>query len=523
MFKLFRRKKKQVDAGTAVRSAFCQALEVDSVDDTANFFELGGDSMMATVVAAALDEMGHAVPSTAVFDHPTVEALAAYVSGDRASVPADIPAVEVHSRNPADPTHLRASLLQERLWPFERNPDPQRFQLRGEGAILVRGDFDSEILQQALNLLAQRQEVLRTGFAEADGALSAVISPSASVNIEHFSATNKEAAQAIVERFTALTFDLASPPPIRVALISLPSSEHVLAVSMHHIVSDGWSMGVFVGELTALYSALRRSEQTRLPDLPYQFADYAVSHRAWLASDAGQNAVAFWREYLHGLPPGLDVPLPNDQPRQSVYNFPVRRQVIPIRADAQSNLRSVARTTRTSVATVFLGAFLSLYKSLTGAEDIPVGIMHANRNLPGSQNLIGFFATLVVLRFAVSGTSISLTDAIEHARQESRRIDPYSSVPIGTLLDAGIIDTLPRIFVDSVPRPGLPDIEGVSVEDFPFEHPPLFLVADIALFLFDNGTTLSCILGTNRDMFSDDAAAQLADALGSALADVPPT
>jgi acyl carrier protein len=523
MFNLFRRKKKKLDARSAVHSAFSQALGIDDIDETANFFELGGDSMMATVVTAALDEMGHTVPSTAVFDYPTAQSLIAHISGGHTHDGFAIASVEVGRRNPSEPTRLRASLLQERLWPFERNPDPKRFQLRSEGAVMLHGAFDAEILQQALNLLAQRQEVLRSAFEETDDGLLAVIFPQAHVSLELFSATGLEDARLIVERFTRQVFDLADPPPMRAALIALPHARHVLTVSMHHIVSDGWSMGVFVGELAALYSALRRDMHPQLPELPFQFADYAVSHRAWLASRNGQQAVTFWRDYLSGLQPGLEIALPNDQPRQAAYNFPVRRQFLPLEAATQSNLRSLARATQSSVATVFLGAFLTVYAALTRAEDVPIGIMHANRNLPGTQNLIGFFATLVTLRFGLPKTELSLTQAIELARQESRKVDPYASVPIGTLLDAGIIDTLPRIFVDSVPRAALPDIDGVSVEDFPFEHPPLFLAADVALFLFDIGSALSCILGTNRDMFSDDAAARLADLLGSALADIPPT
>jgi len=522
MFNLFRRKKKELDAETAVRLAFCQALGTDSIDDTANFFESGGDSMMATVVSATLDEMGHRVPSTAVFDHPTIQNLTAYMSGG-GGPGTDIPSVELQRRAPSGPTRLQASLLQQRLWPYERNPDPERFQLRGEGAVLLRGAFDAEALQKALNLLAERQEVLRTRFEEVSGILSVVTSPQTAIQIERLTAADTQSAKAIVEQFTRKVFDLASPPPMRVALISLPDSEFVLAVSMHHIISDGWSMGVFVAELATLYSAIRRGDQATLPDLPFQFADYAQAHRSWLLSSAGQSALAFWQEYLDGLPPGLDIALPNDQPRQATYNFPVRRQLVILSPETQSNLRSLARASQSSVATVFLGVFLAVFKALTNAPDLPVGIMHANRNLPGTQNLIGYFATLVVLRFALTDPTLPLSKAIEIAREESRKVDPYSSVPIGALLDNGIIDTLPRIFVDSVPRPGLPEIEGVSVHDFQFEHPPLFLAADIGLFLFDNGSELSCILGTNIDMFSDNAAQQLADNLSAALADVRST
>ena len=524
MFKFFRRKK-NLPAQDAVRQAFCRTLDVDTIDDHANFFELGGDSMMATVVTAALEDMGHSVPSTAVFDHPTAAALTAFIAGGGSQdALASIPVVELLKRDPAEPTRLPTSLLQERLWPFERNPDPERFQLRGEGAVLLRGPFDMGLLRESLKQLATRQEVMRTSFAENDdGTLAAVVSPAIEIDIVSHTAASHDEAAALVAQITARVFDLSQPPPLRCALIRLSESEHVLAVSMHHIVSDGWSMAVFVNELSEIYSALRRGAAPDLPDLPFQFADYAAAHRAWLSSKGGTQAIAFWRDYLARSPAALDVPLPADQPRGSEFNFPVRRDFIVLDPSTQNALRTVARQTQTSVPTVFLAVFLTVYKRLTGVTDFPVGIMHANRNLPGTQNLIGFFATLVLLRFKMADDEISFADALELARTESRRIDPYAAVPIGTLIEAGVVDTLPRVFVDSVPRPGLPDIGGVTVEDFPFEHPPLFAAADIALFLFDNGSQLSCMLGTNAEMFSDTSVQALADALGSALAEVRPT
>jgi acyl carrier protein len=524
MFKFFRRKK-DLSAEDAVCKAFCRTLDVDSIDPHANFFELGGDSMMATVVTALLEDFGHSVPSTAVFDHPTMADLTAFITGGGSVLArAGVPLVEVHARNASGPTRLPASVLQQRLWPFERNPDPERFQLRGEGAVLLHGPFDVDLLQRSLTQLSARQEALRSAFAEyADGNLSAMVYADCTIDVERHTAASHEEAAALVARVTAQVFDLSQPPPIRCAVITLSDAEHVLAVSMHHIVSDGWSMGVFVSELAEIYSALRTKRTPELPTLPFQFADYAGAHRTWLASDGGTASIAFWRDYLAGAPSALDVTLPADKPRGSEFNFPVRRTFLLLSDTTQHNLRAMARSTQSSVPTVFLAAFLTVYKALTGISDFPVGIMHANRNLPGTQNLIGFFATLVLLRLKMPGGGISFSEALDVARSETRRIDPHAAVPIGTLIDAGVVDTLPRVFVDSVPRPGLPQIDGVAVEDFPFEHPPLFAAADIALFLFDNGHELSCMLGTNTEMFSDSAAAALADALGSALAEVRPT
>jgi len=172
------------------------------------------------------------------------------------------------------------------------------------------------------------------------------------------------------------------------------------------------------------------------------------------------------------------------------------------------------------VHTIFLAGVLNAFHRLGAPDDLPIGIMHANRSVPGAQDLIGFFATLVHLRFKGGIGEKTIDEVIGHVQEATRLIEPHSGVPIGTLIEQGIVDTLPRIFVDSVPRPKMPSIDGLTLEDFPFEHPPLFAVADIALFLFDNGTNLTCLLGTNEDMFSEAAAHKLADTLRGCLADL---
>jgi acyl carrier protein len=521
MFKFLKRKQPQT-AREAITRIFRETLDLETVPAEANFFELGGDSMLATLVVTALDEAGHSLPSTAVFDHPTINSLVHYIeSGGAPPSAGNARTIQVMPRAAKGSTRLRASLLQERLWPYERNPDPHRFQLRGEGAALLKGPLDLSRLQRCLNLLAERHEVLRSSFVEENETLIVEVHQPEIVSLKAIDAEGDSqeekyaSAARLVADVTAGVFDLSHPPPFRCALIKISETEHVLAVSMHHIISDGWSMGIFVGEIAKIYDALVHAEPPALPELPYQFADYAAWHRDWSASEAGQASLEFWRSYLRGLPPALDVPLPADKPRQSVFNFPVRRTDIPVHAETQTALRVLAKATQTSVHTVFLASFLAAFQSLNEVTDLPIGIMHANRNTPGTQNLIGFFSTLVTLRFDLTDTASGLSAMIAKVREATRTVEPHSGVPIGVLMDEGIVDTLPRVFVDSVPRPAM---ETLTLEDFPFEHPPLFAVADIAVFLFDNGSDLTCLLGTNEDMFSAAAAARLAGALEQTLA-----
>lgn len=524
IFKFLKRKSVTATTYDVVERTLKDALGIDRVAPDANFFELGGDSILATIVAASLDEAGHSIPSTAVFDYPTLNELVHFIEFTNTNGFAEpATAVQVHPRNPKQPTRLWPSILQERLWPYERNPNPHRFQLRGEGAVLLTGNLNLGTLEKALNFLIERHEVLRSRFSEENGTLHVDVHPPNIIDLPVRVASGRTAKECqddgsqIVSIFTRQVFDLGEACPFRCLLVKLSEEEHVLAVSIHHIVSDGWSMGIFMNELFQVYDDLNSQAPPCLKSLPYQFADYAKWHKDWLQSESGQISIGFWRDYLSRIPPALDLKLPTDQPRKSEFNFPVRRTPIELTLETQSAIRSGAKTAQVSVHTVFLAGFLQAFRHLTEVTDLPIGIMHANRNLSGTQDLIGFFSTLVVLRFKLQNSNVSFADLVELVRESTRAIEPHAGVPIGKLMDAGIIDTLPRVFVDSVPRPTMPSLKGLELTEFPFEHPPLFAVADIALFLYDNGTDLSCILGTNEDMFSLAASEQLGDAISSSL------
>ena len=473
MFNFFKRKRSR-SASEEVSRVFAETLGLDSVDPDANFFELGGDSMLATIVVTSLGEAGHSVPSTAVFDFPTINSLVRFIEENGAPPSAGAArTIQVYPRNPSGVTRMATSLLQERLWPYERNPDPKRFQLRGEGAALLTGTLDVSLLKDSITHVVERHEVLRSSFVEDLNVLHVDIHSAQLTPIELLDAVGDTSdarradAARLVAQVTSGVFDLGHAPPFRCAVIKISETEHVLAVSMHHIISDGWSMGVLVGEIAKTYEALVKDNSPALPDLPYQFADYAAWHRDWLASEAGQTSKEFWRGYLSNLPPALDIPLPSDQPRQTVFNFPVRRSTVALDRGTQDAIRALAKSTQTSVHTVFLAGLLAALQSLTDATDLPIGIMHANRNTPGTQNLIGFFSTLVILRFQFNTDDASLLALIEKVRTATREVEPHSGVPIGVLMDEGIVDTLPRILSTPSRDQQCPQSKGSPSRTFP--------------------------------------------------------
>lgn len=524
MFKFFKKDKPRTIRDT-VAQIFCETLDLKVIDPNSNFFELGGDSIQATIAITALSDAGYDLPSTVLFDYPSIDELTAFIQNDALpSSSTTTQTINLLPRTPGKTTQVKASLLQERLWPFELNPDPKRFQLRGEGAVHLKGSLDVKCMNDCLSLVIARHEVLRSSFIKKTDALYVDIHPPNEFELDVLVASGdsiesrRRSATAMVSRFASQVFHLSTPPPFRCVLIKLSEEEHVLAVSMHHIISDGWSMGVFVSEVTQAYSELLRGRELSLPELPYQFAEYAHWHREWLSSQAGKASLVFWKTYLEGLPPALDVSLPAaDGDRRNTVNFPVRRQNVDLDAQVQTSLRSIAKETKTSAHAVFMAAVLQAFQALEGARDLPIGIMHANRSLPGTQNLIGFFSTLVLLRLPVQSSISSMEELIDHVREETRRIEPHTGVPIGELIENHIVDTLPRIFVDSVPRPRMPELVDLELEEFPFEHPPLFAVADVAIFLFDDGKSFRCVLGTNEDMYSKQAAQRLSSALSTSL------
>ncbi|HEV2728117.1 MAG TPA: amino acid adenylation domain-containing protein, partial [Solirubrobacterales bacterium] len=299
-----------------VAGVFSAVLKADRIGRTDNFFELGGHSLLATQAVSRLREAcGAEVPLRALFEQPTVEGLSRVVGellrGEAGATAAVPPLVRVSREQ-----ELPLSFAQQRLW-FLDQLEPASSFYNIPSAVRLGGPLDTEALGRAFSEVARRHESLRTSFPSVEGKPVQLIHPPRplDVAVEDLTALPEagrgEEARRLAAGEAALPFDLSAGPLVRVRLLRLAEEEHVLLLTMHHVVSDGWSMTVLVGELTTLYAAYARGEESPLEELPIQYADYSVWQREWLRGEVLERELSYWRAQLGGAP---TLELPTDRP-----------------------------------------------------------------------------------------------------------------------------------------------------------------------------------------------------------------
>ncbi|HEU4557670.1 MAG TPA: amino acid adenylation domain-containing protein, partial [Longimicrobium sp.] len=307
---------------------WAEVLGLEPVGVEESFFELGGHSLLAIrMVSRVRGLFGVELPLRALFEGPTVVELAVCVEElRRAELPVLPPVVPVERTGA-----LPLSFAQERLWFIDRlEPGSATYNI--SAALRLMGALDKAALERSFSEIVRRHEALRTTFTEVDGSPVQVIAPfdGFSLPVEDLSDLSEADRESAVRRRAGeearRAFDLATGPLFRTALLRLGADDHVLLLSMHHIVSDGWSMGVLYRELSALYEACRDRRESPLPELPVQYADYAVWQREQLAGEMLDRQLSYWRERLAGAPELLE--LPTDRPRPPVQTY--RGATVPV-------------------------------------------------------------------------------------------------------------------------------------------------------------------------------------------------
>ncbi|MET0399016.1 MAG: amino acid adenylation domain-containing protein, partial [Longimicrobiaceae bacterium] len=408
---------------------WAEALRLERVGVTASFLELGGHSLLATrVVSRVRQVFGVEVPLRAFFKGPTVAELAARVEEiRRAGAPALPPVVPAGRTGP-----LPLSFAQERLWLVDQM-EPGSAVYNIPMAWRLGGALDGAALERALGEIVRRHEALRTVFAEVDGLPVQVIAPCGAfaMPVETPSDPGEAALGQRVREEAARPFDLAAGPLFRAALLRLGAGDHVLLLSMHHIVSDGWSMGVFFRELAALYEAYREGRESPLPELPVQYADYAVWQREQLAGETLERQLAYWRERLAGAPELLELPV--DRPRPAVQTY--RGATVPMEFSREllERLRALERTEGATLFMVLLSAFQVLLSRYSGSEDVVVGSPIAGRTRREVEGLIGFFVNTLVLRTDLSGDP-SFRELLGRVREATLGAYEHQDMPFERLV-----------------------------------------------------------------------------------------
>ncbi|HKV11511.1 MAG TPA: amino acid adenylation domain-containing protein, partial [Thermoanaerobaculia bacterium] len=373
-----------------------EVLGVPRVGLHDDFFALGGHSLLATrLVARVARVFGVELPVSAVFVTPTVSGLAARIAARIAQAGPALPAPPLVPV-PRDGSPLPLSFAQKRLWLLDRI-EPGNPAYNVPGAVRLAGPLDLAALERCLGGIVRRHEALRTVFRMDRGQPVQAIQPAAArlplVDLSDLPAPAREAeAERVARRSAAQPFDLWRGPLYRMLALRLAPADHLLLVTFHHIVADGWSLAVFWNELSALY------EGAPLPPLPVQYPDFAVWQRDWLAGGVFERQLAWWRERLAGLP---ILELPTDHPRPSVRSFRGGTRAAFLPAGLGEALERLARREGVTLFMALLAAFQTLLARITGLASIPVGSPVANRSRVETEGLLGFFVNTLVLRAEV--------------------------------------------------------------------------------------------------------------------------
>jgi len=306
-----------------------------------------------------------------------------------------------------DGSPLPLSFAQQRLW-FLDQLEPNSPIYNIPTAVRLSGKLDVGALDATLDALVQRHESLRTTFSEHAGSPVQVIAPQVSlplvcVDLTGLPVASREAeAMRLAMEEARKPFNLAEGPLLRATLLRLDEAEHILLLTMHHIISDGWSMGVLVREMAALYQAFAAGQPSPLPELPIQYADYAHWQREWLQGEVLEKQLAYWRERLGDEPPVLE--LPTDRPRPATQTWNGASLAATLPRNLADGLKALAKQEGATLFMVLLAALQTLLYRYSGQTDISIGTPVAGRRRAELENLIGFFVNTLVMRTDLSAS-----------------------------------------------------------------------------------------------------------------------
>ncbi|MXU32162.1 amino acid adenylation domain-containing protein, partial [Serratia marcescens] len=376
---------------TLLAAIWRELLNVERVGRHDNFFELGGHSLLAVRLTNRLQQMEWQLPLQVLFANPTLLALAQQLRRTDEA----LPPIEAMPRGAA----LPLSFAQQRLWfltQLEGLSETYHIPL----ALSLRGELALPAWRQSLDVLYARHEALRSRFVTVEGQPQAHILPADALPLTVHDLRGRQDAQSqarqLAQRLTEAPFDLTQGLLVRAALIRLADEEHLFLLTCHHIISDGWSTGILLRELGALYGALRRGDADPLPPLTLQYADYAAWQRRYLTPERLAAQAQYWRETLSDAPALLT--LPTDRPRPTVQSFSGGEVPIAIDAELTQALRQFSRQHGGTLFMTVLAAWSLVLARMAGQQELVIGTPEANRGRLETESLVGFFVSTLALR-----------------------------------------------------------------------------------------------------------------------------
>ena len=367
-------------------------------------------------------------------------------------------------------------------------------------------------LNNALNIIVARHNVLRTTFQIIDGEPVQTVAKDLMLEVpiidlsQANSAEREAEAQRLLRQEAGRPFDLAQGPLIRTLLLRLEEFEHILLVNTHHIVTDGWSMGIFQRELSVLYEAVIDGQESPLSDLPIQYTDYAVWQREWFAGDVYESQLKFWKKQFETLPPVLN--LPADHARPAAQAFRGAQHTINISKPLTRDLKRLCQKENVTLFMMLMSVFKVLLHRYTGEEDIVVGTPIAGRQMAETENLIGLFINTLAMRSAVSG-ELRFNDLLDRVKQGALGAYAHQDLPFERLVkELQPERTLAHnplfqvMFVLQTEEIQPLQLKGLEAEHFRIGNTRANF--DLSLDIVERGDQLICLFESNADMFESE-------------------
>ncbi|TWC12720.1 amino acid adenylation domain-containing protein, partial [Pseudomonas sp. SJZ085] len=497
----------QGDTEVAIAEIWKNLLHLDQVGRHDGFLELGGHSLLTVQLQARLhQDLGAEIDLRTLFAQTSLSELARHVEQAGQS---RLQAIAVVSREQP----LPLSLAQQRLWFLDQLDHAASVAYHMPAALHLRGSLDRDALQRALDRIVARHESLRTTFERQDGEVRQRFA-SADIGfalVEHDLQTlDAEARQQAVEQLSQeearAAFDLSAGPLIRGRLLRLADDEHILLVTQHHIVSDGWSVAVLIGEFNALYAAFSQDREDPLPPLALQYADYAAWQQQHLQGERLQAQTQFWKEHLTGAPALLE--LPSDHPRPQVQSYQGAALALQLPAPLSARLRRFSQQRGLTPFMTLLGAWSILLSRLSNQAEVVVGTPVANRPRRETEALIGFFVNTLALRIDVQADSpveqllerikATTLDAYGHQdlpfEQVVEALQPERSLGHSPLFQAMLV-------LGNTPQDQALELPGLSLS--PLAQPTGTTQFDVSLSLNDDGEIISGQFEYATDLFDE--------------------
>ncbi|MDJ0732574.1 MAG: amino acid adenylation domain-containing protein [Nostocaceae cyanobacterium] len=414
-------------------------LEAVSIDD--NFFELGGHSLLATQVSSRIrQDLRIELPLQKIFEFPTVAELAIAVETikqeeNKLLVPPILPA---NRKNP-----LPLSFAQQRLW-FLEQLQPNNTAYNITSAVRILGSLNIPALEASFNQIIQRHEILRTAFVAVEGlptqtqTQTQVITANWQlsvpiIDLQTLSQPEQEIrVQKIIAQETQKPFDLSQLPLLRVTIIQLNSTENVVIFTTHHIISDGWSMDIIIREIATLYPNFVENKPFTLPQLPIQYADFAVWQRQWLQGELLDKLLTYWQKQLENL---SVLKLPTDYPQPITPTYQGSAQPFTLSSTLSQQIKTLSNQQGVTLFMTLQAAFATLMHYYSQQDDIVIGTDVANRNQGETEGLIGFFVNQLVLRTKFDGNP-TFSELLDRVREVTLDAYAHQDLPFDKLVEA---------------------------------------------------------------------------------------